>query len=193
MVTISESAQEYLAQLLQKQNVEGMGVRIFVTQPGTKMAETCLAYCKPEERVEDDEKISLKDFDLFLELSSLQYLEEAVVDYDANKMGGQLTIKAPNAKVPRINDDSPIEERINYCLITEINPGLASHGGEVSFVELTGENIAVLRFGGGCQGCSAVSITLKQGVEKKLMEEIPELTGVMDVTDHTVTDHAYYR
>jgi Fe/S biogenesis protein NfuA len=78
-------------------------------------------------------------------------------------------------------------------LVTDINPGLASHGGEVSLVELTEENVAVLRFGGGCQGCSAVSITLKDGVEKRLLEVIPELTGVKDSTDHTVTDNAYYK
>ena len=55
------------------------------------------------------------------------------------------------------------------------------------------ENIAILKFGGGCQGCSAVSITLKDGVEKRLLEVIPELTGVKDVTDHTVTENAYYK
>jgi Fe/S biogenesis protein NfuA len=120
-------------------------------------------------------------------------LEEAFVDYAEEKMGGQLTIKAPNAKMPRVDEDSSLEERVNYMLVTDINPGLASHGGEVSLVELTEENVAVLRFGGGCQGCSAVSITLKDGVEKRLLEVIPELTGVKDSTDHTVTDNAYYK
>jgi Fe/S biogenesis protein NfuA len=193
VVTISDSAQEYLGQLVAKQQVEGMGVRMFVAQPGTKMAETCLAYCKPEERVQDDEKYSYNGFDLYLEKASISYLEDAVVDYDTDKMGGQLTIKAPNAKVPRVNEDSPIDERINYFLITEINPGLASHGGEVSLVEVTEESYAILRFGGGCQGCSAVSFTLKEGVEKRLLELIPELNGVKDATDHTVTDNAYYQ
>lgn len=193
MVTVSESAQTYLAQLVKNQEVEGMGVRMFITQPGTKFAETCLAYCQPEDLVEDDEVIELEGFKLYLEKKSLPFLEEAYVDYAEEKMGGQLTIKAPNAKMPKIDDNSPLDERINYILITDINPGLASHGGEVSLVELTEDNVAILRFGGGCQGCSAVSITLKDGVEKRLLEVIPELTGVKDATDHTVTDNAYYK
>lgn len=193
MVTVTESAQDYLKTLIDKQDTDNMGVRMFVTQPGTKMAETCLAYCKPDEIVADDEKIQLNAFTLYLEQKSLPFLEEALVDYAADKMGGQLTIKAPNAKVPKVSEDSPLDERINYVLVTEINPGLSSHGGEVSLVEIVDGNVAVLRFGGGCQGCSAVSLTLKEGVEKTLIERIPELSSVRDVTDHTVKENAYYQ
>lgn len=193
MVTVSESAQVYLAQLVTNQDVDGMGVRMFVTQPGTKLAETCLAYCQPEDLVEDDEVEQLDGFKLYIEKKSIPFLDEAFVDYAEEKMGGQLTIKAPNAKMPKIDESSTLEERIAYILVTDINPGLASHGGEVSLVEITEDKVAVLRFGGGCQGCSAVSITLKDGVEKRLLEVIPDLTGVRDVTDHTVTDNAYYK
>jgi len=193
MVTVSESAQGYLAQLISSQDSQGVGVRMFVTQPGTKFAETCLAYCQPEDVIEDDEIITLEGFKLYLEQKSLPFLEEAYVDYAEEKMGGQLTIKAPNAKMPKIDDDSPLPDKINYILATDINPGLASHGGEVSLVEITEDSIAVLRFGGGCQGCSAVSITLKDGVESRLLEVIPELAGVSDVTDHSVTENAYYK
>jgi len=64
--------------------------------------------------------------------------------------------------------------------------------GEVSLVEVTEDHLAILRFGGGCQGCSAVDVTLKDGVEKTLTEQIPELVGVRDVTDHTDRSQAYY-
>jgi Fe/S biogenesis protein NfuA len=193
MVTVSESAQGYLSSLIQKQDEPGMGVRMFVTQPGTKMAETCLAYCKKEDIVADDTVVDLEGFKLYVETKSIPFLEEAFVDYAEEKMGGQLTIKAPNAKMPRVDENSTVEERIRYLLVTDINPGLASHGGEVSLVELTEDNVAILKFGGGCQGCSAVSITLKDGVEKRLLEVIPELSGVKDSTDHTVTENAYYK
>ncbi|WP_208538528.1 NifU family protein, partial [Pseudomonas aeruginosa] len=86
----------------------------------------------------------------------------------------------------------PITERVNYYLQTEINPGLASHGGQVSLVDVVEDNIAVLRFGGGCQGCGMVDMTLKDGVEKTLIERIPELKGVRDVTDHSNKENAYY-
>jgi len=193
MVTVSESAQRYLSQLIINQESVGMGVRMFITQPGTKLAETCLAYCQPEDIIEDDEVRQLEGFKLYLEKNSVPFLDEAYVDYAEEKMGGQLTIKAPNAKMPKIDESSSLSERISYLLVTDINPGLASHGGEVSLVEITEDNVAILKFGGGCQGCSAVSITLKDGVEKRLLEVIPELTGVKDSTDHTVTDNAYYK
>ena len=111
-------------------------------------------------------------------------------------MGGQLTIKAPNAKVPKVSADSPMNEQINYILYSDINPGLASHGGEVKLEELVETDdgyIAILRFGGGCQGCSAVDMTLKDGVEKTLIERVPGLVGVRDVTDHSHTDNAYFK
>lgn len=192
-IEITDSAQEYLAELLEKQNVEGIAVRIFITQPGTPYAETCLAYCRPGEEEPSDEKLELEKINAFLDTNSLAFLEEAVVDFNADRMGGQLTIKAPNAKMPKVNADSPLEDRINYTLYSEINPGLAAHGGEIKLIELTEDKVAVLAFGGGCQGCAAVDLTLKDGVEKTLMERIPEIVGIRDVTDHSDTTNAYYR
>ena len=192
-INITDSSQDYLAELLEKQNVEGIAVRIFITQPGTPYAETCLAYCRPGEEEPTDVKLELEKIGVFLDKNSLAFLEEAVVDFNADRMGGQLTIKAPNAKMPKVNADSPLEDRINYTLYSEINPGLAAHGGEIKLVELTEDRVAILAFGGGCQGCAAVDLTLKDGVEKTLMDRIPELAGIRDVTDHTDTTNAYYR
>ncbi|MGY2462420.1 Fe/S biogenesis protein NfuA [Vreelandella sulfidaeris] len=192
-IDITDSAQAYLAELLEKQNVEGIAVRIFITQPGTPYAETCLAYCRPGEEEPTDVLLELEKINVYLDKNSLAFLEEAVVDFNADRMGGQLTIKAPNAKMPKVNANSPLEDRINYVLYSEINPGLAAHGGEIKLVELTEQQYAVLAFGGGCQGCAAVDLTLKDGVEKTLMERIPELAGIRDVTDHSDTTNAYYR
>jgi len=191
MVTITESAQEYLAELLSKQ--EGaLGVRVFINQPGTSKAETCIAYCRDDDVEEGDEIRKYEAFTAWFDSRSLPYLEDALVDYSKDRMGGQLTIKAPNAKMPRVDADSPLEDRINYVLYNEINPSLAAHGGEVSLVEVTEDFYAVLRFGGGCQGCSAVDMTLKSGVEKTLLEQLPQLAGVRDMTDHSDTSQAYY-
>jgi Fe/S biogenesis protein NfuA len=192
MVTITESAQTYLAGLLAKQEAEDIGVRVFITEPGTPMAETCIAYCRPEEAQEDDIKVAYGQFDGYIDARSEPFLEEAVVDYAEDRMGGQLTIKAPNAKVPKVSDDSPLEDQINYVLHSQINPSLASHGGMVSLIEIVEDSVAVLQFGGGCQGCGMVDVTLKDGVEKTLLETLPQLTAVRDVTDHSVTENAYF-
>ncbi|MFP6817240.1 MAG: Fe-S biogenesis protein NfuA [Pseudomonadales bacterium] len=193
MIEISESAQQYLRELLDKQEESDVAIRVFVAQPGTPHAETCIAYCRPGEEQEGDVSVSYEGFNAWFEERSMPYLVEGVVDYSEDRMGGQLTIKAPNARVPKVGPDAPLEDRINYILYNEINPGLASHGGVVSLVEVLDDNTAVLEFGGGCQGCAAVDITLKNGVEKSLLEQVPELVAIKDATDHTETEHAYYK
>ena len=184
-ITITEAAQGYLADLLAKQDTDGIGVRIFVEHPGTPRAECCMAYNQPGEEDSADLKLTYDDFSAFIEAASVPYLEDAVIDYNKDRFGGQLTFRAPNSKVPKVGADASVEERINYVLQSEINPSLAAHGG----VGLT----AILKFGGGCQGCSAVDMTLRQGVEVQLKQQIPELTQVIDETDHTRTENAYYK
>jgi len=190
-LTITEAAREYLAELLAKQEEGVLGVRMFINQPGTPKAETCIAYCRADDNRPDDLILTYPQFTAYFERRSLPFLEDALVDYAKDRMGGQLTIKAPNAKLPQVGEDSPLEDRVNYLLYNEVNPSLAAHGGEVSLVEITSEDFAILKFGGGCQGCGMVDVTLKQGVEKTLLEQIPQLKGVRDVTDHTDKTQAY--
>ncbi|TDJ40472.1 MAG: Fe-S biogenesis protein NfuA [Gammaproteobacteria bacterium] len=193
MIEISESAQGYLRDLLSKQEGENLSIRVFVAQPGTPHAETCIAYCRPGEEQEGDIAVAYDGFNAWIEERSTPFLEDAEVDYQEDRMGGQLTIKAPNARTPKVGEDASLEDRINYVLYNEINPGLASHGGNVTLVEVLENNTAVLQFGGGCQGCAAVDITLKNSVETSLLEQIPDLTAIKDATDHTDTENAYYR
>jgi Fe/S biogenesis protein NfuA len=194
-MSITATAQVYLRELLAKQNTAGIGVRIFVENAGTPRAECCMAYSTPDEHNPADLKIDYPDFPAFVDAPSLPYLKDAVIDYNKDRFGGQLTFKAPNSKVPRVGADASLEERIGYVLQAEINPGLAAHGGNVALVEIFNDTehglTAVLQFGGGCQGCSAVDMTLKQGVETTLKAQIPELARVIDKTDHTQRDQAY--
>ena len=192
-ITVTDSAKEYLAGLLEKQDCEGIAVRMFVMHPGTPEAETCLSYSRPGEEKEDDVISPGEKFNIYFEQRSMRFLEGALVDFNTDRMGGQLTIKAPNSRVPKVDDDSPLEDKVNYILWNEVNPSLAAHGGQVSLMEMTAENVAVLQFGGGCQGCSQLDLTLKEGVEKTLISQLPELAGVRDITDHSDTSNAYFR
>lgn len=196
-ITITEGAQGFLADLLAKQDSDGIGIRVFVENPGTPRAECCMAYCTQGEEQPDDVRIDYPNFPAFIEGKSVSYLEDAVIDYNKDRFGGQLTFKAPKSKMPNLGPDASLEERINYILLNDINPSLASHGGNVSLVELFDDEeqgmTAILKFGGGCQGCASVELTLKQGVEARLMEQLPELKRVTDHTDHSVRDNAYYK
>ena len=191
-VVVSESAITYLKDLLSSQE-EPTNIKIFVSDPGTMNAETCIIYCKVGEEEDDDILMDINEISIYLESESLPFLEDCKVDYHPDKFGGQLTIRAPNAKIPSLKEDSSLEEKINYYLYSEINPSLASHGGEVSLIEVIDSSKAVLRFGGGCQGCGMVDLTLKNGVEKTLKDNIPEITEIVDSTDHSFKDNAFYK
>tara|TARA_B100001741_G_C16305869_1_gene483500 strand:+ start:127 stop:714 length:588 start_codon:yes stop_codon:yes gene_type:complete len=192
-MNITPSAQEYLADLLSNQEEDTSGIKIFVSEPGTPRAETCIAYAKDDEDFSDYMIIEEFKFILYLEEKSIDFLKDAEVDYSPDKFGGTLTIKAPNAKLPQISEGASIEDKINYVLYSEINPGLASHGGEVSLIEVVNEETAILQFGGGCQGCGMVDLTLKDGVEKTLLEQVEGLKNVKDITDHSQRENAYYK
>ena len=192
MINVTATAEEYLSELVSKKDFK-CDIRIFVSDPGTPRAETCLAFCKENESEPTDHKIKYENFFLFIEEKSLAFLNDAEVNYDKDNFGGQLTIKAPSSRVPIIGESSTLEDKVNYILYDEINPQLASHGGNVHLDCITKDNYVVLQFGGGCQGCGMVDVTLKEGIEKTLLEKIPELKGVKDITDHTDNENAYYK
>ena len=193
IIEITKSAEEYLFKLIKDKNEVDLSIRIFITDPGTPKAETCLAYCNPDEIITDDIIINLELITVYVEKRSLPFLKDTIVNFDKDNFGGQLTIKAPNARLPNISKDSSVEDKINYVIYNEINPMLESHGGDVSLIEFNDKGIAILQFGGGCQGCGMVDLTLKEGIEKSLVEQIPEVVGVKDVTDHTIDENAYYK
>ena len=107
-----------------------------------------------------------------------------------------LAIDNPNSPTPTIGNgdavtDGPVADRIRQVLEERINPAIASHGGYAELVAVEGDT-AYLRMGGGCQGCGMADVTMKQGIEQTLKREIPEITAVMDVTDHTSGTNPYY-
>ena len=185
-ITVTQGAQEYLNNLLE----DNTNIKLTIDNVGSPRAETVLQYCKEGEE-EDFTSLDLQGFKLFYNELHEKYLKDTTIDYDVERFGGQLTIKAPNTKTPIIDENSSIEERINAVIINEVNPSLAAHGGMVDLVEFR-EGKAILKFGGGCQGCGMVDLTLADGVEKLLKERIPEITEVSDMTDHSFTDNAYY-
>ena len=192
MIEISSEAQAHFVKLLSSQP-ENTRIRVFVVNPGTPSAECGVSYCPPNSVEDSDEFFGYEDFEVVIDSDSKAFLEEAAIDYVTDKIGAQLTLKAPNARMRKVDEEAPLLDRINYIIQSDVNPQLANHGGQVSIVELTDDGFVVLQFGGGCNGCSMVDVTLKEGIEKQLLERFPdELKGVRDITEHQRGEHSYY-
>ncbi|HAT43219.1 MAG TPA: Fe-S biogenesis protein NfuA [Rheinheimera sp.] len=192
MIRISEAAQAHFVKLLEKQ-AAGTNIRVFVVNPGTVSAECGVSYCPVDSLESTDMRLPFNGFEAIIDAESQPFLVDAEIDFVTDQMGSQLTLKAPNAKVRKVANNAPLKERVQYVIDAEINPQLANHNGRVSVVELTDDGVAILQFGGGCNGCSQVDLTLKEGIEKELLNRFPgELNSVRDVTDHQRGEHSYY-
>jgi len=135
-------------------------------------------------------------------------LSVLIPDHDVEKLSGaslELTAQGlamNNPNVPhsptmstgeaRGDLTGPLAERISVILTESVNPSIAMHGGMAELVSVDG-TVAFLRLSGGCQGCGMAQVTLSQGIERILRESIPEITEVVDVTDHASGSDPYYQ
>ena len=191
MIQISEAAQAHFRKLLQREAIPGLGVRLSAQHPGTPRADVRLEFAGGEELSGDEWAIDCEGFTLWLDAASVPFLDGAEIDYATLATGGQLQIRAPKIKGLAPAESASLVERVRWVVENEINPQLAMHKGHVTLTEVTADGIVVLNFGGGCHGCSMVDVTLKQGVEKALLEKVPGVTGVRDATDHATGSAPY--
>ncbi len=191
MIQISEAAQAHFRKLLQREAIPGLGVRLSAQHPGTPRADVRLEFAEGDELSGDEWAIDCEGFTLWLDAASVPFLDGAEIDYATLATGGQLQIRAPRIKGLAPAESASLVERVRWVVENEINPQLAMHKGHVTLTEVTADGIVVLNFGGGCHGCSMVDVTLKQGVEKTLLEKVPGVTGVRDATDHATGSAPY--
>lgn len=191
MINISESAQAHFRRLLEREGLPGLGVKLSAVHAGTSKADVRLEFAEPVDLAGDEWAIDCEGFTLWLDAASVRFLDGAQIDYETKATGGQLQIRAPKIKGEAPADSASLVERVHWIVEHEINPQLASHRGNVSVQEVTADGVVVLRFGGGCHGCGMADMTLKNGIEKTLMEKVPGVTAVRDATDHATGDAPY--
>ena len=193
MIQISDTAQTHFRKLIEREALPGLGVRLAAVYPGTARADVQLEFAEPGDLDGDEWAIDCEGFTLWLDASSVKFLDGAEIDFTTQATGGQLQIRAPKIKGEAPDGSASLVERVRWLVEHEINPQLASHGGHVSVVEVTAEGVVVLRFGGGCHGCGMADVTLKQGIEKTLLQQVPGVTAVRDATDHDTGTAPYIK
>jgi len=141
----------------------------------------------PRDRRDDDQVVELPNLTVHVDPGSAQHLAGAIVDVDASVPGGALKILNPNEGWA-----DPLARRVQEVLDTQVNPGVAAHGGFVSLLEVK-DNVAYIELGGGCQGCAQVDVTLKQGIEVAIQRQVPEIVAIRDTTDHASGTNPYFQ
>lgn len=191
MIQISESAQTHFRKLIEREDLPGLGVRLAAVNPGTPTADVRLEFAESADLKGDEWAVDCDGFTLWLDAGSAQYLDGAEIDYENKATGGQLQIRAPRIKGEAPAESASLVERVRWLVEHEINPQLAQHRGHVTLQEVTADGVVVLSFGGGCHGCGMADVTLKQGIEKTLIEKAPGVTAVRDATDHDTGQAPY--
>jgi Fe/S biogenesis protein NfuA len=191
MLTFTPRAREAVLEFLEQRHDGERAVRITLHDGSPLAPRYGLALVDVEERTEAELELAAGEFTVFVERESAARLEGATVDFveDARGVGFEIRDVAP-PDAPAA-PSGPLAERIQELLDTQINPGIASHGGAIRLVAVDGTDV-LIEMTGGCQGCALSRMTLRQGVERMLRQWVPEITEVHDVTDHASGTNPYF-
>ncbi len=153
---------------------------------------------------EGDARQPQGEIEVIIPAASMENLRGARLEW-SEEGGGGLVLVNPNSPTPEeaspgvppevlaAGITGPLAQRVVAVLEQAVNPSIASHGGRADLVALNEEDgTAYLRLSGGCQGCAMSQMTLRQGIETTLLEEVPELTRILDVTDHGSGENPFY-
>lgn len=195
--TIIEITEEALAQLLvlrdEEPEKERLGLRLeVIASPGEEFKYD-LSFEIVTQAAFSDEVRTIGGLKVIIPLQSYEHINGAVLDY-SERQG--LIIRNPNkppaAVIEGLISDDETSAAVEAVISTDINPSLAAHGGYVTFVGHDGEGIAYLTMGGGCHGCSMSKMTMLEGVQTTLVEQVPAIAKVRDITDHATGANPYY-
>ena len=189
MLTLTEAAKKRFSEVITAESRDGNGLRVVVRNGGTSRPDFALNFVEPGNQTDEDTVIDAGSFKVFIDPESARFLEGAQVDFIDSLEESGFKVEAPNAGLAKPKGE--LAEAVWKVLQDKVNPAVASHGGHIDLVAVENET-AFLRFGGGCQGCGMANATLKNGVEKTLFAEVPQLKKVMDVTDHAAGENPYY-
>lgn len=192
MFNLSDNALKKFQSILEEEDHKGQGIRITAQRGASPFSvDYGLAFVEPGQTHEADKVTEFSGIKFYVDPQSAPLVEGANVDFvqGINETGFKIT--NPKAMGPPV-PSGPLADKVQQVIASRINPAIASHGGFISLVDVK-DHIAYLRFGGGCQGCGMVNVTLKQGVEVMIKEAIPEIKEVMDVTDHADGKNPYYQ
>lgn len=187
-IQFSEEARGKLVEVLEGYPEEVAGLRLKILGRTSHGFEHVLTIVELGAEPDGDIQIEYPDFRLYVEGERVEDLQGTAIHYE---------FKGPNVSGLEFDNPNPVWRdplalQIQRIFDEQINPQIAAHGGYVQLLDVQG-NRAYIEMGGGCQGCGMANVTLKQGVEVAVREQLPEIEELVDITDHNSGDNPYYK
>lgn len=191
MLTFTDRAREMVLTFLQQAEGELDALRIHAAGGSPVAPSFELTLIGADERDASDVELDGGGFPVVVDPDTAPKLDGATVDFvqRVNESGFEVTTSRP--KMERAAPAGPIADRVQQVLDQQVNPSVASHGGQILLVDVK-ETEIYMEMTGGCQGCAMSRLTLRQGVERMLRQAVPEITAVHDVTDHSSGENPYF-
>jgi Fe/S biogenesis protein NfuA len=196
-ISFTKNAAEKIVAALEKQS-ERKALRIEARANGTPQFSYAMRLIAENEKTAEDILVVEDGFEVVVDPGSAENLNGTTIDYEDRVVRSGFKFDNPNKpRVPEVGTgpredlEGSLTERVRQLIDSELNPAVGAHGGRISLVGVKDKRVYV-SFGGGCHGCGMVNVTLKQGVEARIRELIPEIEEVVDTTDHSVGDNPFY-
>jgi Fe/S biogenesis protein NfuA len=191
VVTFTDEAREHVRAFMELED-EPLAVRIRLLDSSPLAPRYDLSLIDQSEREEDDIVFDLGEFQVVVDPDSAELLGGSTVDWVETIQGGGFKIENPNIRpIGESTAEGPLADRVRQVIDYQINPAIAGHGGAVTLIEVRG-NVVYLEMQGGCQGCGMAAVTLAQGIRRILVETVPEIEDIVDVTNHEAGVNPYY-
>jgi Fe/S biogenesis protein NfuA len=191
-VEFTELAKDTVLHFMEMEEDGQLAVRIRVASPSPLAPRYEITLVEPSEKAADDISFDDYGFEVVMEPESAKLLQGARIDWIETINESGFKVENPNiAPIGSRPLEGPLADRVQQVIDQYVNPGVAQHGGSVSLVEVRDETVFV-QLNGGCQGCGMASVTLHQGIERIITEQIPEVVAVQDVTNHSAGDNPYF-
>ncbi|HUW03973.1 MAG TPA: NifU family protein [Acidimicrobiales bacterium] len=197
VVTVTDAARDKILELrAQEDDADTLALRIEVTGVNGVEYAYDLSFAGVDEATEDDSVDTSSELTVIVPAASVKELAGATLDLPASSGQGGLVLRNPNRPNPlsasKIELTGTLEEKLEQLLDRQINPALAAHGGFAELKRVVDDTKVEVLMGGGCQGCAVSAMTLRDGIARAIEEAIPEITDVIDVTDHDAGENPFY-
>ena len=186
-VQFTEQAREQVKAFIESRGKEAAALRVGIQGRTSQGFRYAMNIVDAGDREDDDIELDGGGFPVYIDGPSIENLRGATIDFVETPQGSGFQIDNPN---PVWRDETAL--LVQNIIDTQINPGVASHGGFVELLDVK-DNVAYIMMGGGCQGCGLADVTLKQGIEGIIKDAVPQITAVVDSTDHASGTNPYYQ